>query len=310
MGNPPYKLFLRLHLSPGDSLVATASVEALKRQFPGQYRVMVQTTAPEIWDNNPHVEQLVEAECFVEEFAYPLINRCGQEPRHFLEGFCEDLGRKLGVNLRLDTNRPSLYLSEAEKSPTGGILDDLPPYIVVNAGFKTDFTAKFASTKIYQEVIEHFATRLVFVQIGEKNPSHIHKPLSGAINMVGKTTTRELIRLAYHSMAGVGPVSFIHHVYGAFQKPYVAMCGGREETSWEQYNTATMLSTLGQLPCCQYKACWKSHTVALPGLPSRSLCELPVVNSVGETLPKCMELLGSDAIIKAIERMLAGGVIQ
>lgn len=268
---------------------------------------MVETTANEIWDNNPHVEQLVASDCFIEEFAYPLIHRSGQEPVHFLQGFTEDLGRKLGIPLRLDTNHPSLYLSEAEKQP----FPDLPKkYLCINAGFKSDFTAKFASTKIYQEVIEHLATRLVFVQVGERNPSHTHRPLHGVIDMIGKTTTRELIRLAYHSMAGVGPISFLHHIYGAFQKPYIAMCGGREEISWEGYNTATMLTTMGQLECCRVKACWKAKTVPIPGDKNNSLCALPVVNSVGETLPKCMELLGSDAIIKALERMIAGGVIQ
>ena len=302
---PPFKLLIRHRLSPGDVLVMTAAIEALKRQHPGRYRVMVDTTCDAVFENNPHVEQLVHGECHPIELEYPLIHRSNQEPRHFLEGFVLDLAKKLEISLKLDSNRPTLYLSDAEKvRPT-----DLPEkYIVINAGHKSDYTAKHPGTFCYQEVVTHFKGRLEFVQVGEKH--HKHQVLNGVIDRVGKTSVRQLIQLAYHSAAGVGPVTFLHHIMGAIQKPYVCYSGGREPVSWEQYPTATMLTSVGQLSCCKHGGCWKSRVVKLGdgSTNDASLCEKPV-EVAGETIPQCMAMLGSAAAIRALEGMLAGGMI-
>lgn len=300
---PPYRLLLKHHLAPGDVLVMTAAVECLKRQYRDRYRITVDTTCKEIWQNNPHIESMDRASCHVIECQYPLIHQSGSRPVHFMQGFVENLGQQLGIPLVLDTNHPSLYLSDAEKQPFA----ELPSrYIVLNAGYKTDFTAKFAGTMVFRQIVDAFPD-ITFVQVGEANKSHIHKPIEAAnvVNWIGKTTTRKLIRLAFHSMAGVGPVSLLHHIYGALQKPYVCYLGGREDLAWENYPTAVMLGTVGQMKCCQVKGCWKSRTVALGDGQDRALCELPVVNAEGETVPGCMEMIGSRPAIDAIQRIRA-----
>lgn len=292
-------------------MVMTAAVESLHRAYPGRYRVAVNTTCPDIWKHNPRVEELGRAfgghECAVIELEYPLIHKSNDRPVHFMQGFCDDLASKIGVPVPLSVNRPSLYLSDDERQNP----PDLPrPYVVVNAGTKDDFTAKGAGRKCYQDIADHFRGRLTFVQIGEAH--HLHKPLDGVINLIGKTSTRELFRVAHHSAAGVGPITFLHHVYAALGKPYVCYMGGREPLAWEQYQTAVMLSTHGRLPCCQERACWKSRTVALNDgtKGDKSLCALPVLDQGGEWVPKCMELLGPCGAIEALENMMETGVIK
>src|SRR5687767_4457673 len=88
----PYRVFLRQHQSPGDVLVLTAAVESLMRQFPGQYRLNVETTCPDIWKNNPYIDPTLQAwECEIIQAEYPLIHHVASRPIHFIDGFCEEL---------------------------------------------------------------------------------------------------------------------------------------------------------------------------------------------------------------------------
>jgi ADP-heptose:LPS heptosyltransferase len=304
---PPYRLFLKHSLSPGDVLVMTAAIESLHIQFPGQYLVNVQTTCMDIWKNNPRIDHNVTgAGAEVITLEYPMIHWSDSSPMHFMYAFVEDLGRKINrANLKLHVNRPYLYLSERENVRP----EDLGPYVLINAGTKQDFTCKGAGRKIYQEVVDAFKGKLTFIQVGES--AHLHKPLDGVLNYIGQTSARELIRLAYHSECGIGPVTFLHHIYAALQKPYVCYIGGREAISWEGYPTAIMLGSHGKLTCCQKQACWKSRVVPLGDndAKDKSLCELPVLSG-DEMVPKCLEMIGSEPAIKAINDMIESGLVE
>ncbi|OWK46631.1 hypothetical protein [Fimbriiglobus ruber] len=302
---PPYKLLIKNGNSPGDVLVLSAAIESLHVQFPDKYLTSVGTPCMEIWRHNPritpglgaHNAEVIQAE-------YPLINWSDSSPLHFMAAFVSDLGKKINEPLRLQVNRPFLYLSDDEKK-----IPDVPrPYMLVNSGTKTDYTCKGAGRKIYQEIVDHFAGKINFVQIGEAH--HLHGPLERVVNRIGQTTARQLFQLAFHSVGGVGPITFLQHIYAAFQKPYVAYLGGREPLHWEHYPTQTTLTTLGQLPCCRTSSCWKSRVVPLGDgdQKDKSLCLLPVLSG-DEMIPSCMDLLGSKAAIEAIERMISTGVI-
>ena len=64
---------------------------------------------------------------------------------------------------------------------------------VIMAGGKYDFTAKWWDPARYQQVVDHFRGKLLFVQCGEAG--HWHPKLDGVLNLVGKTDTRQFIRL-------------------------------------------------------------------------------------------------------------------
>lgn len=304
---PPFKLLLRQHMCPGDAVVSTAAVESLHRAYPGTFVTKVQTTAQAIWDNNPrHTPSLINSECHVVDMEYPGIHDLSIRQIHFMTALCEHLGRQIKRPVPLLVKHPLLYFSEAENKPLSYTQDWKLPYCCINAGHKLDFTAKYAGFSTWQKVVDHFKGRLAFVQVGEANPYHNHRPLEGALNFIGLTPNyRDLFRLCKYSLAGIGPVSLLLHVYGALEKPYVCVAGGREEMTWEAYSTTQYLHTLGQLDCCKEKACWKSRTVNLDdsNTNNNKLCTLPVLQE-GEYIPKCLQMIGSEGVINALEQIL------
>lgn len=275
----------------------TAAVESLARQYPGRYRISTQTTCQAIWDHNPHVHPW-EGNGRTLELQYPLIHESHHmRTGHFMGAFVSDLGQQLGIPIQLQVNRPALYLSDAEKNTR--LVEG--PYFVLNAGVKSDYTAKLWPG--YQAIVDHFRGQLPFVQIGEKH--HRHEPLKGAVNMIGKTTPRQLFQLVHHSLGGIGPTTFLQHVHAALGRFYVCILGGREPKWWADYPTQTTFSTMGQLPCCRDRACWKSRTVPLGDGDSKdnSLCTLPILSGP-VPVPACMQAITPDMIIQSIETYL------
>lgn len=292
------KLLLTVNgLSPGDVLVMTAAIETLHLRYPGQFLVAVKSScSKELFEHNPGITAFMEGETGIETISmhYPLIDQSDREPVHFLAGFCRWLGEKLKLPLEAAVNHPMLYLSEDEKRWTPQVQELVGtriPYWVVNAGHKLDFTAKFWGFRNYQATADLLQGKVQFVQIGEAvaNENHVHKPLDGVINLIGKTDTRQLLRLCWHAIGGLGPSTFIQHIFAAFHKPYVCLLGGREPVAWVQYAKQTTLHTIGALPCCRDKACWKSRTVKLNDGKDKSLCELPVL--FPEPVPKCLSMI-------------------
>jgi ADP-heptose:LPS heptosyltransferase len=285
----------------------TAAVESLHRAFPGQYLTSVQTTCQELWAYNPRISDVPAHQCHIVDMRYDAINQCGQRAVGFMAAFCEHLGKEIGKPIPLLTNKPHLYLG-----PDEGPLDavkDIGPYVVVNCGRKADYTAKFAGTHFWQQVVDRLKDRVTVVQVGEANPHHLHRPVAGTVNLVGQTSVREFLRLVRYARAAAGPVSFLLHASAAFGVPYVCAAGGREEASWVSYSSTVYLHTLGQLDCCKERGCWKSRTVPLGDgdVKDRSLCTLPVIQPDGEYIPKCLQLVAPDRVTSALHQILDGG---
>lgn len=303
------KITLVNHLSPGDVLCMSGAIECLHRQFPGQFATAVDTTCNAIYESNPHI---VPADETFERIQteYPLIHHCGSRAVHFLQGYVDFLREKLGVPLELSVNRPYVYLSDDEKSWMGRVQEVLgrpARYWVLNAGHKQDYVAKHYPW--YQEVVDRLQGKVQFVQIGEKD--HMHKPLRGVIDQIGKTSHRELIRLVYHADGVLCGITFLMHLAAAFEKPAVIVAGGREPRSWNVYPGQVLLSTVGQLPCCKAGGCWKSRTIPLHDgdEKDKSLCEYPMPVSEGFA-PKCMTMISPAEIAGAVEKYYIGGVLN
>lgn len=162
----------------------------------------------------------------------------------------------------------------------------------------------------YQRVVNHLKGRLKFVQVGAADDDH--HPLHGVLNLVGKTTHRQLYSLVYNSVGGLGPTTYLQHICAALDRPYWCVLGGREPVSWCSYKGQEIYGTVGRLDCCKEKACWKSRTMALgDGWPQDQpgrLCVLPLVMA-GSPTPTCMELIPPSKVYEAIERHLDGVVV-
>ena len=295
----------------------TAAVRDLHRLHPGRFLTDVRSSCPELWEHNPHLTPLAEAARDVEELEchYPLIDRSNEEPLHCLHGFAEFLSRRLRVEVRPTEFRGDIHLSRAERSWKSTVHElagrDLP-FWIINAGGKFDFTIKWWDWRRYQEVVDHFRDRLLFVQVGEVG--HYHPPLRHVVDLRGRTDLRQLVRLTYHAEGVLCGVTALMHLAAAVPtrpdrppvRPAVVIAGGREPTHWEAYPHHQFLHTVGALSCCQKGGCWRARTRALGDGErlddAKQLC-LQVIGG----LPRCMDMITAGEVIRRIELYLAGG---
>src|SRR5262245_30967349 len=196
------RLILRNFQSPGDIVMLTAAVRDLHLTYPGQFLTDVRTSCPELWENNPYLTQLREGESGVELFdcEYPLIHKSNDAPYHFIHGFIEHLTEQFGLSIRPTTFRGDIHISPLAKSwycPVEEIVRQPLPFWIVVAGGKYDYTIKWWDHGGFQQVIDHFHSRILFVQVGEAG--HEHPPLRRVIDLRGKTDLRQLVRLVYHA---------------------------------------------------------------------------------------------------------------
>jgi ADP-heptose:LPS heptosyltransferase len=306
------KLILVNHLSPGDVLAMTAAVASLHRANPGQFRLAVDSTAPGIWENNPDVVPLEEAraEGFeVVQTHYPAVDACNSRGIHFMQAYCEFLADNLRVPCPLAVNRPQVYLSAQERSwlPQVQEVTGRPTrYWVLNAGVKQDYTAK--QYPFYQEVVGLLLGRVLFVQVGQAD--HLHRPLRGALDLIGKTDDRQLVRLVHHAEGVLGPTSYLMHLAAALEKPAVVLAGGREPRQWNTYPRQVLFSSVGGLwapeqGCCRQGGCWVSRVVPAGDGDAKdgSLCVLPVLTD--PPAGTCMARITPEAVAEAVLSFLA-----
>ena len=300
----------------------TAAVRDLHEAHPGQFLTDARTTAMEIWENNPHITPLDENEADVEliEMHYPLIGSSNTAPYHFLHGYVQYLEEQLKLPIRLTQFEGDIHLSAEEKSWMSQVEETgfRGSYWVIIAGGKYDYTTKWWNPASYQRVVDHFKDRILFVQCGEKG--HWHPPLANVLNLVGKTDARQFIRLIHHADGVVCPVTFAMHLAAAVEtkpsKPRNRACvivaGGREPAHWESYPHHQYISTNGALTCCDDGGCWKSRCQQVgDGDPKdNDLCPYPVRVQTDLCIPKCLEMIKPEDVIRRIEFYYEGGALE
>lgn len=313
------KIILQCGLSPGDIVMLTAAVRDLHRYYPGEFLTDVRTTCEELWENNPHLTPLSEADSSVEIIACecPLINESNRAPYHYLHAFIEFLNERLGLRIRPTEFKGDIHLSEQEKawhSQVHELTGEETPFWIVAGGGKYDVTIKWWSHERYQEVVDHFRNELIFVQVGAAG--HFHPKLKGTIDLRGRTGLRELARLVYHSSGVVCGVTALMHLAAAIElkpgqaaRPCVVVAGGREPAHWEEYPNHQFISTNGALPCCAEGGCWRARTTPLGDGDDNDKPEHLCVDVVGE-LPRCMEMISAAEVCRRIELYLEGGTAR
>ena len=192
---------------------------------------------------------------------------------------------------------------------------DIPFWIIV-AGGKYDYTIKWWDSNRFQDVVDHFKGKILFVQVGETK-NHFHPPLEGVIDLRGKTDLRQLVRLVYHSSGVLCPVTLMMHLAAAVEtktnspplRTCVVVAGGREPPHWEAYPHHQFLHTVGALPCCEKGGCWKSRTIPIGDGDGKDLPKNLCVDVVDE-LPRCMDMIRSEQVIRAIELYYEGKALK
>lgn len=334
------KLILRNSQSPGDVLMLTAAVRDLHLACPGQFATDVRTPCAALWAHNPHLTPLADddADATRIDCQYPLIHYSNHRPVHFLHGFIDDLGRQLGVNIQPTAFKGDIHLAPEEKrwmSQVREITRELVPFWIIVAGGKTDFTIKWWDAARWQEVVDRFRGRILFVQVG--GARHVHPALDGVLDLRGRTDLRQLVRLVYHAQGVVCPVTLLMHLAAAVEvkggrprnRPCVVVAGGREPVQWEAYPHHQFIHTNGALLCCDDGGCWKSRTVRLGDGDKKDerLCLDVVDLATGQRqpgkdwgpetngasrrfLPRCMEMITADEVSRRIETYFQGGTAR
>ena len=324
------KLILRNFQSPGDILMLTAAVRDLCRAFP-DWQVDVRTSCPDLWKNNPYLTPLSEEEQGVRviDMHYPLIHKSNTLPYHFIHGFRMYLEEVLKVKIPAGEFKGDVHLSDEERDwPTWlEEVEEGEEFWIVVAGGKLDFTAKWWDPNYYQIVIDHFRSKIRFVQVGCSE--HFHYRLRGVVDLIDKTSIRQLVQLMYHAAGVLCPVTFAMHLAAAVptrpgrprNRPCVVVAGGREPPQWEAYPYHRYLAVNGALPCCDNGGCWKSRcTLVGDGdekdfkdlcvypVTVRSSVEYPRHKIAGELrIPRCMRMVTPGDVIRAISLYLDWG---
>ena len=325
------KIILKTGLSPGDLVMLTAAIRDLKAAH-SNILVDVRTAVPDLWDNNIFITRLDDNDKDAEhiDVEYPAINNSNSKPFHFIHGYRMFLEDRLGIKIPQGDFRGYVPLSEQEKSWMNQIqeMGVEEKFWVLFSGGKWAYTAKWWIPEEYQKVVDHFKDKILFVQCGEL--SHHHPQLQNVINLVGKTNTRQLVRLMYHAVGVVCPVTFAMHLARAVDtprkhavnRPCVVLAGGREPTHWESYPTHKYLHHVGALDCCDIGGCWRSRAFELGDgdEKDKSLCLQPVDmgekittpqgNLVDLKIPKCLDMITHKHVIESIESYYYGGVIE
>jgi FkbM family methyltransferase len=300
----------------------TAAIRDLHLAYPREFETDVRTPAEAIWEHNPFLSPLEEGEPGVEalEMHYPLIHQSNQRPYHFLHGYVQYLEQRLGLRIPVTRFQGDVYLTREEKSPDFLNTLDVPDrFWIIVAGGKYDLTAKWWNPVSYQHVVDHFRGRISFVQCGRGGDWH--RPLDGVINLVGKTTLRDFIRLMHHADGVVCPVTFAMHLAAAVEtkpgrpsmRPCVVIAGGREPPHWEAYPHHQFISTVGALSCCAHGGCWKSRCQAVGDGDEkdwRGTCDQPVQVAANLCIPRCMEMISTQDVTRRIKIYLDGGIFE
>lgn len=316
---PPRKLILRNFQSPGDIVTLTAAVRDLHRCYPGRFVTDVRTSAPALWEHNPYLTALDEGDRDVEiiDCEYPLIHRSNETPHHFLDGFVMFLNERLGLRIFVTEFKGDVHISDDEKQWFAAVeakRGQSSPFWLLTSGGKHDYTIKWWDPHRYQEVVDHFRGRIQFVQVGEGH--HHHPPLRGVVDLRGRTTLRQLVRLMYHAQGALSAVSLLMHLAAAVEtkagmprtRPCIVVAGGREPPHWSQYPQQQFIHTVGALRCCENGGCWKSRTLPLGDGDEKDRPEHLCVDVVGR-LPRCMHMISASDVIRRIECYFEGGAL-
>ncbi len=310
------ELLIEQRLSPGDMLGGVVPlVESIHKQFPGEYLTDVAGTAADVFfAYSPHRTRLRSPDRRF--YAHYNVNGSDQRSFSFAQAHCDHFSEvmKLKKPLINQTRKPSIYLTEQEREP----IAELPAhYLVMTAGYKTDCDVKGkGSHLLWADVVEYCRSVGVEVlQVGERNSAHVHDPIPGAVDLVGRTSLRQLVRLVSQAVATLSSISLLTHVSAAFDVPNLCV-SSRESHDFAMYRTTIPFHCIGLLSCASGEAaggCWRNtlEPVLVNGKPRGDHCALPVIQEDGSMVPTCTNVVRQSGAVQAQLRkiFLARGIL-
>jgi ADP-heptose:LPS heptosyltransferase len=291
----PEEIILHAHLCPGDTCMATTIPYSLNQQFPGKYRIGVKGSSAEaIFANNPLIRKVSDGAKIIKcEY-----NDCGfvdVAGVNIIQAMHMHVGRELGIDLKVSFNRPRFHLTPNESSFR--LMRE--PYALINSGWKDDCETKWYAR--WQEVVDMLLERyplLKIVQVGES--WHHHEPLKNVISMIGHwdAQPRRLIVAAANAAFGLGPISFITHVFAGHGKPFVCVQTGAESLALAGYPNIKYVSRQTTMECCRNGGCcnmkWR---------------ECRHMKNGTSNVPECLDIPPQE-IVDAVGQFVKGGLVK
>lgn len=335
----PRKIIFVNGQSPGDGIALVFAIHSLHETHPDKFITDLRCPYGQLVEGDPCITKLDENEPSVEviQATYETIHQSNQKPHHFIMSFLKDMEKAVGVNIEPTDFSGFLHINEQEKYWYSAVYQELNkdvPYWIIDAGYKSDYSAKQWEFERYQAIIDA-CPEVTFVQIGHRDERgwHVHPDLTGnnLINMVGKTDLRQFVRLVYNSFGVITPVSMPmmmsyavppHPRFRRNSRACIVIAGGREANHWQMGPNHQYLHTCGILDCCNLGGCWKSRIEPLDFKPSSpqeaesekakntSLCLRPVVTESGQKIALCMDMIKAEDVIKFVKQYMFGYKIQ
>jgi len=276
----------------GDRMMFTPVVRDFKKAYP-KIQVGVISAGPEMWNNNPHIDQAVTAANADEiyDIGPGKVTRGSKtNGLHITAAFRESLQENFGRPIKQGPFKPDIHLSDAEKNHR--LIDGR--YWVVNTD-TGPFTAKRWRAERFQQLVDAMP-EITFVQVGLAKDNYARLKGDNVIDLIDKTKIRELFSLVYNADGCLSLVSSLMHVAAAFEKPCVVIAGGREPFTFERYPNHRYIDTIGMLPCCKKNACWHN---------ALSACK-----DHDGTVARCMDLITVRQVKDAVESYYEGGTLE
>ncbi|HEY0780690.1 MAG TPA: hypothetical protein VGD56_22220 [Gemmatirosa sp.] len=242
----------------GDELLLTTVVHELRRR--GRHGTWVFTEYPELWANNAGDDLVLPWDrrhaTWAEAFGWNLIlpHYCYYDEardadipsaHHILRVMCERVGILGSI-----TRKPRIVLTADEHASGERVPDQVA---IQSAGLAARFAAKTKQwfPERYQGVVDAMRGDVNFVQLGSTDDP----PLTGALDLRGRTTIRESAAILARSLAFVGQVGMPMHLARAVDCRAVIVYGGRELPAQTGYSGNENLYV--PVPC---SPCWKVNT--------------------------------------------------
>lgn len=312
--------------APGDVVVMTALPRDIARAYPGKYLVDVETSHPEIWQNNPYLTPGLSRElgvCRVRLDYGTCMPRESRPAVHFLTAFHTNLKFQTGLEVPLTEPKPDLHLGKEERQPLVS-----GRYWVVFSGGKHDFDTKWPVAARIQKVVTILRSfGIGFVQVGGRNSGsarHAHPPLQGVLDLIGRTSLRDLIRLIAGADGVLCTITLGMHIAAAMERPCVVTGGGRESQVWEAYSNDhrgfgpiasgrvrvphRFIHSIGQLPCAVPSGCWKNKT--RPVRNDSKVCKKPVLAEGGQWVPVCQDMITTEQLVESVLSYYQDGTLE
>lgn len=281
----------------GDDLMCTTILHELRRR--GRQNVWMMTANRALLENNPSVDYICPPDThLIQKFGFwglptltvPLYSRyIAEEDRDvppdipLLARMCQLAGIEGDVDLR-----PYLYLKPeeiakgklAEKQVvihSCGTISSLGRDSKPLVGTRFPMRTKEWYPERFQQVVDALSPEYTFIQLGGiDNP-----PLTGVIDLRGKTDVRTSAAILKNSAALIGQVGFLMHLARAVDCRAVIVYGGREAPSQSGYIcNENIAETPACSPCWRWTTCINTHDM------------------------ECMDLISPDRVIDAFRQLV------